>query len=352
LGALKSLLLNEAGTLFRLRFYRNGAHMGFLLATMAQDVDDADVAELAKKVAEAKGLGNFKSMYIHLPDANGKVEVHGIGEFAKDDFEKIKTISRDDIISAHRVPPQILAVLTDNKVPVTGDLDKVIKLYNLNVVEPIQLDIADAVNQHLSEEQRIAFEPYDLPTGAGGAPATPPTQEAGKDALPHLQPRAHAHLPRAVRRGSHQPRAHAALQKPRMRHDFHHPGKPAHGRAKSHEQAPHAGNHGTAGEATAIRSGGRAEIPREPAQRPRAADSGNGQALTGIGSEPRGLRLDRGFRKGAFLPKFGTFRANNAGGRACFVGRRPVIIYTLRVIPPDRGQGAPVGGKQGWHESC
>jgi hypothetical protein len=47
-----------------------------------------------------------------------------------------------------------------------------------------------------------------------------------------------------------------------------------------------------------------------------AAIFGNGHALIETGSNPRVLRLDKPFRAGAFLPESGTFRANNAGGRA------------------------------------
>ena len=91
------------------------------------------------------------------------MELKPVGDFAKDDFEQIKNISRDDIISAHRVPPQILAVLTDNKLPATGDLDKVVNLYNTNVVQPLQIDLLDEINYHLEEAQQIRFDPYLLP---------------------------------------------------------------------------------------------------------------------------------------------------------------------------------------------
>ena len=84
----------------------------------------------------------------------------------KDEFDKIKNISRDDIISAHRVPPQILAVLTDNKLPITGDLDKIVNLYDVNVVRPLQFDLAEEINLHLDEGQAIAFDPYSLPAAA------------------------------------------------------------------------------------------------------------------------------------------------------------------------------------------
>ena len=163
LGALNALLLNEQATLFRRKYYINGAHMGFILFTSGQDLGDEDIAQLKDKIAGAKGVGNFKSLYLHF-DGEGDVKLIPVGDFAKDDFEKIKSISRDDIISSHRVPPQILAVLTDNKLPATGDLDKVVNLYNTNVVQPLQLDLADEINYHLDGPQQIAFNPY-LPQG-------------------------------------------------------------------------------------------------------------------------------------------------------------------------------------------
>lgn len=177
LGAVNSLLLNEDGTLFRRRFYRNGGHVGYILFTKGDDIDDADVKALKERVKETKGTGNFKAMVLHLPGGDSDAKVLQVSDFAKDDWEKIKTISRDDIISAHRVPPQILAVLTDNKLPITGDLDKIVRLYNNNVVRPIQLDIAEGINEHLDEDQQISFDPYLL-TGDGSesdaGPATPP----------------------------------------------------------------------------------------------------------------------------------------------------------------------------------
>jgi hypothetical protein len=51
---------------------------------------------------------------------------------------------------------------------------------------------------------------------------------------------------------------------------------------------------------------------------PDSAAFGNGRMPVGSGRNPRRLRLDKPFRTGAFLPKSGTFRANNAGGRARF----------------------------------
>lgn len=159
----------------RRKYYINGAYMGFVLFTSGQDLGDEDIRQLKEKIAGAKGLGNFKSLYLHF-DGEGDVKLILVGDFAKDDFEKIKGISRDDIISSHRVPPQILAVLTDNKLPATGDLDKVAGLYNVNVVHPLQIDLMDEINEALEQGQEVSFDPY--PSTRSGSTVGPTCQPA------------------------------------------------------------------------------------------------------------------------------------------------------------------------------
>lgn len=75
-----------------------------------------------------------------------------MGDCAKDDFKKIKNILRDGIISAQRVPPQILVLPTDNKVSTTYNLDKVVNFYNSNVIRLLQNDLMDEINDHLAED--------------------------------------------------------------------------------------------------------------------------------------------------------------------------------------------------------
>lgn len=123
LAALQSGLLNENATLFRRRYYNNGAHSGavFYLNDPLADNDTADA--LAKAIKDSKGIGNFKNMLVHVP--NGKkdgLQILPIGDVAaKDEFSNVKDISRDDLLAAHRVPPQLLGLIPQN----TGGFGKV-----------------------------------------------------------------------------------------------------------------------------------------------------------------------------------------------------------------------------------
>lgn len=112
LSALQSALLNEAATLFRRRYYLNGSHAGYILYATG-DIDEADTVKLRAALKNSKGPGNFKNLFVHAP--NGKensLKVMPIAEVgAKDEFLGIKNVTRDDMLAAHRVPPQLLGIV-------------------------------------------------------------------------------------------------------------------------------------------------------------------------------------------------------------------------------------------------
>lgn len=116
LSALQSGLLNENATLFRRRYFLNGAHAGFILYLNEPLADTETSKAIEDRLRQAKGVGNFKNMFLHIP--NGKkdgIQLLPIGEVAaKDEFSSVKNISRDDLLAAHRVPPQLIGIIPQN----------------------------------------------------------------------------------------------------------------------------------------------------------------------------------------------------------------------------------------------
>ncbi|MXO73173.1 phage portal protein [Altererythrobacter buctensis] len=116
LSALQAGLLNENATLFRRRYYLNGAHAGFILY-LNEALADAETSKaLEDRLKQAKGVGNFKNMLVHIPGGKKDgIQLLPIGEVAaKDEFASIKNISRDDLLAAHRVPPQLIGIIPQN----------------------------------------------------------------------------------------------------------------------------------------------------------------------------------------------------------------------------------------------
>lgn len=116
LSALQSALLSENATLFRRRYYLNGAHAGFLLYLSEPLADQKTADAIKQKLAQAKGVGNFKNMFVYIPKGKKDgVQIMPIADVtAKDEFSNVKNISRDDLLAGHRTPPQLIGVIPQN----------------------------------------------------------------------------------------------------------------------------------------------------------------------------------------------------------------------------------------------
>ncbi|MEA9389548.1 phage portal protein [Acerihabitans sp. TG2] len=139
LSALNSAWLNEAATLFRRKYYQNGAHAGYILYMTDAAQSSSDIDQMRKAMRDTKGLGNFRNLFMYAP--NGKkdgIQILPLSEVAtKDDFFNIKKSSRDDLLSAHRVPPQMMGIIPDNAGGF-GDVEKAAGVFVRNELTPLQ----------------------------------------------------------------------------------------------------------------------------------------------------------------------------------------------------------------------
>lgn len=78
---------------------------------------------------------------------------------AKDEFLNIKNVSRDDMVAAHRVPPQMMAIMPSN-VGGVRDVEKASKVFVRNELISLQKRVL-GLNTWLGEEI-IKFQNYTL----------------------------------------------------------------------------------------------------------------------------------------------------------------------------------------------
>lgn len=116
LSCLQSAFLNENATLFRRKYYINGAHAGFVFYVSDPAQSNEDIETLRTQLKSAKGIGNFQNLFFYSP--NGKkdgVQIIPLSEVAtRDDFFNIKKITMEDILASHRIPPQLLGIIPTN----------------------------------------------------------------------------------------------------------------------------------------------------------------------------------------------------------------------------------------------
>lgn len=168
LGALHSAWLNESATLFRRKYYQNGSHAGFILYMTDAAQSEKDVEVMREALRNSKGPGNFRNLFMYAP--NGKkdgIQLIPVSEVAaKDEFLNIKAVTRDDMLAAHRVPPQLLGIVPSNTGGF-GAADTAAKVFGRNEIEPLQTRFLE-LNEWLGEEV-VRFRPYTIDTAVDAA---------------------------------------------------------------------------------------------------------------------------------------------------------------------------------------
>ena len=157
LGGMQALLLNEAATLFRRRYYSNGAHAGYIFYTNDPNLTEEDEESLRDQISASKGVGNFRSMFVNIPGGAEKaIQIIPVGDFqAKDELEKVKNITRNDVIAAWRMNPALAGIIPENNAGF-GDIEKIDRVYTSNEIRPI-CQLFNQLNDSLREDRRFTW---------------------------------------------------------------------------------------------------------------------------------------------------------------------------------------------------
>lgn len=147
LSAMDSIDLNSSATRFRVRYYKNGSHAGFILYTTDEKIDEEGWEHIKQDLRNSRGSGNFRNLVVRSPGGNPDgLKLIPIAEVAaKDDFLNIKTVSAEDMLAIHRVPPALMGIVPKSAGGL-GDAMTVAKVFAKNEVMPLQqtfLDIND-----------------------------------------------------------------------------------------------------------------------------------------------------------------------------------------------------------------
>lgn len=156
-----ALVLKAYDIISHRRLEFDAGHAGFIMYMTDAAQNQEDVNNLRNAMKSAKGPGNFRNLFMYSP--NGKkdgLQIIPLSEVAaKDEFLNIKNVSRDDMMAAHRVPPQMMGIMPNN-VGGFGDVEKASKVFVRNELLPLQKRLEE-LNRWLGENV-INFTNYEL----------------------------------------------------------------------------------------------------------------------------------------------------------------------------------------------
>ena len=161
LSGLQSAWLNESATLYRRRYYDNGSHAGFIMYITDQAKNEEDINNIRKALRNSKGPGNFRNLFMYAPGGKKDgLQVIPVADIAtKDEFFNIKNVSRDDILAAHRVPPQMMSIIPTNTTGF-GAADTAAEVFARNEILPLQKRW-EQINEWAGEKI-LSFTDYEI----------------------------------------------------------------------------------------------------------------------------------------------------------------------------------------------
>lgn len=156
LCAMQALLLNEDATLFRRRYFHNGCHIGYILYSSDPNMDPKTEKMLIERMKEGKAAGNFRSLFINIPGGKEKsVQVIPVGDISqRDEFQRIKNISADDVIVGHGMQPALAGIRPEGNQSF-GDIEKILKVY-------IETDVKSMVQPFLELNRQLGMEAFQF----------------------------------------------------------------------------------------------------------------------------------------------------------------------------------------------
>jgi capsid portal protein len=133
--------------------------VGYIFYSSAANLGEGEKNSIRDAVKSAKKLGNFRNLFLHIPNGREKdVQIIPVGDFStKDELQKIKNISRDDIIAAHRIPPALASIVPAEARGGFGDIAKSDQVYEKNEIVPLRNYLLQ-LNEDLTSNRQISFE--------------------------------------------------------------------------------------------------------------------------------------------------------------------------------------------------
>lgn len=141
------MLLNSEATIFRRRYYHNGAYMGFIMYASEPNMSVEAEESIRKKIESGNWLENFRDMFIGIPKGSPDgIKILPVGDIQqKGEFSNMNNVSAQDVLTAHRFPAGLAGIIPQNA---TGldDPDKAIATYGRDEVTPVRRKIMQAVS--------------------------------------------------------------------------------------------------------------------------------------------------------------------------------------------------------------
>lgn len=167
LGAVGSILLDQYAVDWNYRFFENNAIPSFAVIVEGGEFSpevEAKIKDFLKQ--NYKGLDNaHKTLLLPIKNKDVKVKFEEIMKRPREgEFTKLRDQLRNDIISAHGVPPRLVGVITSGSLGGGGEAQQQLRIFKEISINPRQTLFESVINRTLGKDLnfQIKFNEIDV----------------------------------------------------------------------------------------------------------------------------------------------------------------------------------------------
>lgn len=170
LGALPAITINRVIGDYNLNFFSNSAIPDLALIVEGGELDEKSEEEIKTFLSDnIKGIANaHKTLYIPVTDPNVKIRIEKLNNVRDASFRGLRNDNRDEIISAHGVPPRLVGVVVSGQLGGSGEVLGQLQTFLQTDIRPKQRKLENFLNKFFENEfgtnPGIKFKELDITT--------------------------------------------------------------------------------------------------------------------------------------------------------------------------------------------
>ncbi|MBT0611962.1 phage portal protein [Campylobacter hyointestinalis] len=143
LGALLAILTNQKADGFNNAFFENSARADTAVIFENSEPDEMQLNAFKEFFgSNYKGVDNaHKTLILTANGENAKVRIEDLSNVQDISFEKLKNLNRDEIITAHGVPPRMMGIMSSGQLGGGGEVAGQLHSFNELTIIPKQEQI-------------------------------------------------------------------------------------------------------------------------------------------------------------------------------------------------------------------
>lgn len=175
LGALGAMATNKVICDYNLNFFSNSATPHLAIIVEGGEFDETTEKEIQDFLQNnIKGVVNaHRTIYIPVSDPNVKVKIERLNDVKDAAFRFLRGDNRDEIISAHGVPPRLVGVVVSGQLGGSGEVLGQLQTFLEIDIKPKQRKLETFLNklflQEFGIDPGIKFKELDITTATDDA---------------------------------------------------------------------------------------------------------------------------------------------------------------------------------------